>query len=40
MGLAKHYDMVGALAVDGSDLPAGNAVLPGRPGRTTLGHAA
>ena len=27
MGLAKHDDMVGALAADGSDQPFGDAVL-------------
>jgi hypothetical protein len=36
MGLAKHDDMVGALAADGSDQPFGDAVLPGRPGRDRL----
>jgi len=27
MGLAKHDDMVGALAADGSDQPFGDAVI-------------
>ena len=27
MGLAKHDDMVGALAADGSDQPLGDAVV-------------
>jgi len=27
MGLAKHDDMVGALAADGSDQPFGDAVV-------------
>jgi hypothetical protein len=36
MGLAKHDDMVGALAASGSDQPFGDAVLPGISGRDRL----